>query len=38
MSHLGPSLSHPYQGGGCKAPEQVGKPLALQIPSLSQEL
>lgn len=38
MSHLGPSLSHLYQCGGCKAPEQVGKPLTLKTPVLSREL
>lgn len=38
MSHPGPSLSHLHQCGGCKAPEQVGKTLALKILVLSQEL
>lgn len=38
MSHLGPSLSHLYQCGECKAPEQVGKPLALKILAIRQEL
>lgn len=36
MSHAGPSLSHLC--GGCKAPEQVDKPLTLKIPAPSQEL
>lgn len=35
MSHLWPSL---HQCGGCKAPEQVGKPLALKNPSTQREL
>lgn len=38
MSHLGPSLSHLYQCEGCRAPEQVGKPLTLKTPALSQGL
>lgn len=38
VSHLGPSLSHLYQCGGCKAPEQVGKLQVLKIPALRQEL